>query len=136
MNKIADSETLQVNTLTCTYGEYRQLPTRKDRIALRTRVVNALIEAYRKDDNSPIRATYRFPYQFDQVFDRWEASVQTPMDELQERLAGHDWYFDRSDDHSVWTRGKANLDRIRFLVRTLGPEAQALYDGAMAKKTA
>ena len=96
-------------------------------------MVNTLIEAYRKDDNSPIRATYRFPYQFDQVFDRWEATVQTPMDELQERLAGHDWYFDRSDDHSVWTRGKANLDRIQFLVRALGPEAQALYDGTVAK---
>jgi hypothetical protein len=27
------------------------------------------------------------------------------------RLSNHDWYYDYSDDHSVWKRGSANRDR-------------------------
>ncbi|NBO55245.1 MAG: hypothetical protein EBU84_11770 [Actinobacteria bacterium] len=130
MQNISDSETLQVNALTCTYGEYRQLPTREDRLALRDRIVNALVEAYRRDDDSPVRATHRFPYQFDQDFDRWEASVETPMDELRRRLKYHDWYYDRSDDHRSWTAGRNNQARILSLVNQLGDEGKAAYDAA------
>jgi 6-phosphogluconate dehydrogenase (decarboxylating) len=28
------------------------------------------------------------------------------------RLSNHDWYYDYSDDHSVWKRGSANRDRL------------------------
>lgn len=133
MQIISDSETLTVNDLTCTYAEYRQLPNRDDRIALRNRMIDSLVEAYRRNDDSPIRATHRFPCDFEQDFIRWEASVETPMDELKRRIAGHDWYYDRSDDHGAWTRGKANLERIQGLIRVLGPEAQVLYTAAVSK---
>ena len=32
---------------------------------------------------------------------------------------GHDFYFEMSDDHSVWKSGRRSLDRIRTVGRTL-----------------
>lgn len=29
-----------------------------------------------------------------------------------DELSNHDWYYDYSDDHSVWKRGSANRDRL------------------------
>ena len=28
-------------------------------------------------------------------------------------LSGHDWYYDYSDDHGVWQRGKDASERLR-----------------------
>jgi hypothetical protein len=28
-------------------------------------------------------------------------------------LQSHDWYYEYSDDHSVWTKGKNNLGRLQ-----------------------
>jgi hypothetical protein len=130
MKNIADTESLTVNDLTCTFGEYRQLPTTEERMVLRNRVVDSLSAAYRCRDNSPIRSTYQFPYQFDDAFNRWESAVETPMDEFKRLLAGHDWTYSMSDDYSVWSRGNANRQRLQNLARTLGPEAQAAYEAA------
>jgi hypothetical protein len=34
-------------------------------------------------------------------------------------INGMDWYFDYSDDHSVWAAGQAKLERIKSLIREL-----------------
>ena len=35
-------------------------------------------------------------------------------------LMSHDWLFDFADDHSVWTRGHAERERLRSIGKTLG----------------
>ena len=37
-------------------------------------------------------------------------------------LKSHDWLFDFADDHSVWTRGHAERERLRSIGLTLGKE--------------
>ena len=39
---------------------------------------------------------------------------------LEELLKTHDWTFDFSDDHSVWTRGNEERERLRSLALALG----------------
>ena len=34
------------------------------------------------------------------------------MDHLKKLYAGFDWHYDRSDDHSVWSRGNAQWQAI------------------------
>ena len=34
------------------------------------------------------------------------------MDYLKKLYTGFDWYYDRSDDHSVWSRGHAQWQAI------------------------
>jgi hypothetical protein len=72
----------------------------------------------------------RWPYEFDDVLRAWEEALQTPMEELQSRLAHHDWYFHYSDDYSVYCAGQRAHDNIMGLVRTLGPEARLMYNRA------
>ena len=55
------------------------------------------------------------------------------IDELENLLRTHDWSYDYSDDHSVWTRGKNERAAINQLMQQckeagLGPEADGLYD--------
>ena len=38
---------------------------------------------------------------------------------LDRLLARHDWFYDYSDDHSVWRRGQAQLDAINEEQRRL-----------------
>lgn len=35
------------------------------------------------------------------------------FDAFVNQLKNHDWHFEYSDDHSVWRRGRANLEAIR-----------------------
>lgn len=37
-------------------------------------------------------------------------------------LRAHDWYYDYSDDHSVWKRGVAARDKLNGLRRQIDPE--------------
>jgi hypothetical protein len=41
-------------------------------------------------------------------------------------LARHDWFFDYSDDHSVWRRGRDHLDLIHATAK-LSPEHNELF---------
>jgi hypothetical protein len=88
-------------------------------------VIDTLVSQLR-----PVEATFRFPYEFDQVFYAWEQACETPAEELERRLEGCDWYSCYSDDHSVWSAGDANLRRINELVRHLGPEAELKFNRA------
>jgi hypothetical protein len=74
--------------------------------------------------------TFRWPYEFDDVISKWEAAVQTPMEELKSRLGSHDWYFHYSDDHGVFMAGQRAHDTIQALVRQLGAEGQLMYNRA------
>ena len=42
--------------------------------------------------------------------------MEITMEEYARRLQTHDWFYDYSDDHSVWTKGsseRSDLYRIR-----------------------
>ena len=39
----------------------------------------------------------------------------SPADYLDE-LRRHDWYYNYSDDHSVWTKGRNNAHRLQAIV--------------------
>ena len=79
---------------------------------------------------APIVSTYRFPYQFEEILFAWEARVETPMEELQRRLAHHDWHYEYSDDSRVYQAGREARGRIQSLVRQLGPEGEREYNRA------
>ena len=46
-------------------------------------------------------------------------------------LNKHDWYYDFSDDHSVWQRGQKRKDELVAMSQE-SPQNKALYD-KMAK---
>lgn len=55
-------------------------------------------------------------------------TIQTKLEELSRKCALHDWYYDYSDDHSVWKRGVASRDeilRLRTELINLGAKEQA-----------
>lgn len=61
-------------------------------------------------------------------------TTQTPdiLTQLQDALRRHDWYYDYSDDHSVWCRGRDNaqlIGRLRAQASNAGlaDQAEALY---------
>jgi len=37
-------------------------------------------------------------------------------------LSAHDWFYDFSDDHSVWKRGTAERDKLNGIRRRIDPE--------------
>ena len=64
---------------------------------------------------------------------------QDLLAQLKEALAGHDWYYSYSDDHSVYCRGRDQANRIHDLRRKclaagLAAEADALYEAAQNRK--
>lgn len=46
-------------------------------------------------------------------------------------LMRHDWAYDRSDDHAVWSKGDAEFTRLNELART-SPEHRQLFDDVSA----
>ena len=59
---------------------------------------------------------------------------QTPLEELAEALAGHDWTYQYSDSPSVYHRGERQADSIRRLLKLTGAEGLALYEKARGSK--
>ena len=51
---------------------------------------------------------------------------------LDKMLSFHDWYFDYSDDHSVWRRGQAQLDAINEEQRRLIHVVKIPFEEVMA----
>lgn len=43
------------------------------------------------------------------------SDINNSLDEFQELLEQHDWYYTHSDDHSVWKRGEEMGRHIRRL---------------------
>ena len=59
---------------------------------------------------------------------------QTPLEELAEALAGHDWTYQYSDSPSAYHRGERQADAIRRLLKLTGAEGLALYEKMRGSK--
>lgn len=59
---------------------------------------------------------------------------QTPLEELAEALAGHDWTYQYSDSPSAYHRGERQADAIRRLLKLTGAEGRALYEKMRGSK--
>lgn len=65
---------------------------------------------------------------FDEKFLIWNFP-ETNFERLEIALKEHDWWFDYSDDHRVWTNGMHQRSEIQHLMELVGnPEAKELYD--------
>ena len=52
----------------------------------------------------------------------------TTLNEFYDILNSHDWYFNYSDDHRVWTRGNRALNRIRHIAAESGQHNKLFQD--------
>jgi hypothetical protein len=59
---------------------------------------------------------------------------QTPLEELAEALAAHDWTFMYSDSPSAYHRGEAQARVIQRLLKLTGEDGRALYEKARGSK--
>jgi len=59
---------------------------------------------------------------------------QTPLEELAEALAGHDWTYQYSDSPSAYHRGERQADAIRRLLKLTGADGWALYEKMRGSK--
>ena len=50
------------------------------------------------------------------------------MEELYQKLCRFDWWYDYSDDHSVWTRGNEQEKRLRWEAESLGESAKDMFN--------
>ena len=55
----------------------------------------------------------------------WEAHVAA-MKELLTLLRAHDWTYEWSDDHSVWTRGVEQKKEIEAKAKVIGRDGERL----------
>lgn len=39
-------------------------------------------------------------------------------------LAQHDWFYDYSDDHSAWSAGRAQREKLRELRKQIDPDSK------------
>lgn len=46
------------------------------------------------------------------------------IENYRERLQTHDWYYEFSDDHSVWLRGFAARQCLRELQKEIDPDGK------------
>lgn len=44
------------------------------------------------------------------------------LEEYKSGLYGFDWYYDYSDDHSVWTRARARKSELEAAQKILDPD--------------
>lgn len=61
------------------------------------------------------------------------------IEQLKQALSQHDWYFDRTDDHTVWRQGMVNWDTIQRLMQQChyeghGEHAEQLLKSARSKR--
>lgn len=55
------------------------------------------------------------------------------IQEFKQELARHDWYYNFTDDHSVWKKGIANDRWLRIAAIDGGPEFIRAYNNECAK---
>lgn len=56
------------------------------------------------------------------------ATEKISLTDYWNRLNGHDWYYDFSDDHRVWKEGHAVQKELEGIARQ-SPDHKALYEG-------
>lgn len=57
-----------------------------------------------------------------------QESAMTTLTDLERALRTHDWWYEYSDDHSLYSRGRAERDKINWMIRALesaGQQAEA-----------
>ena len=59
---------------------------------------------------------------------------QTPLEELAEALAAHDWTYMYSDSPSAYHRGERQAAAIERLLKLTGADGRALYEKARGSK--
>jgi len=65
----------------------------------------------------------------DDICYRCFALALTPEEQARHLLCQHDWYYMMSDDHGVWAKGQAHMDRIYIALSVLPKEkANELWD--------
>lgn len=69
-----------------------------------------------------------YPAAVQNIFSVWEEKVETPWEKLQRLLTNFDWYYNYSDDFSVWVAGETRHKQIMALVEELGPDAREIYN--------
>lgn len=68
-----------------------------------------------------------YPAAVQNIFSVWEEKVETQWEKLERLLTNFDWYYNYSDDHSVWLSGESRHKQIMALVEELGPDAHKIY---------
>lgn len=53
---------------------------------------------------------------------------KSKLEELEQLLKYHDWYYDYSDCFTSWTRGSESLKKIKELVDELGDDGKKLFN--------
>lgn len=60
--------------------------------------------------------------------------MMTLLDQFEKALAGHDWYFQYSDDHRVWYRGKNDMENIISMNKQLDAAGLSAEATALVNK--
>lgn len=55
--------------------------------------------------------------------------MDVSLDEFYDMLRFHDWYYEFSDDHQVWKKGKQARAVLKSAAEAGGPAYQKLYEG-------
>ncbi len=103
---------------------------------IKYRVKGAASYAFKLIENvaDDIAATARFD-KIMEKFPRLEVLIldveeMTPAVWYRHELACHDWHYNYSDDHNVWKRGRAHMERIKSL------RARAIESGEITEAEA
>ena len=94
------------------YGKYKE--------------VMALIDAEDVDPAGGRGLSSHLEESLDQVY--YEDDNSSDLEQLETLLKNHDWYFDFSDDHSIYKRGRGESIKIKSLVDKLGEKGKELYN--------
>lgn len=55
------------------------------------------------------------------------------LEEFEDNLKRHDWFYYMSDDHSVWQRGERDASRLMTLARLATSDYRKLFNKYHAK---
>ena len=55
------------------------------------------------------------------------------IEQLDQMLKSHDWYYSYSDDYRAWKRGSDEQEKILKLVKKLGKSGKDLYQKYIKK---
>ncbi len=83
---------------------------------------------YQRQSDATILATVK------RQLENCRAKYMTPLDLFKEKLDKHDWYYEFSDDITVYRSGKANEAALMKEAAEAGPEFQAAFSAARIER--
>ncbi len=60
--------------------------------------------------------------EYEKVWNEFNDRIANPAVNLEYELSRHDWYYQYSDDHSVWSSGETHWKKIEGLIKEVTPE--------------